>query len=161
MSRSQDSKAAAVRDAASNAELIAKSCEGTVQLVTHLAPAQQPGQLGDVRFLYPAPRMRAGPVRAGVISAAFPHLAAMADGDLPGFRDPGDRGLLPAAQFPADRVDQLIAGPGGQLVQALDEAVAGPGAIGGDHQPPPVPQRQRRNRRSACPQALSQPWQGG
>jgi hypothetical protein len=104
------------------------------------AAAQQPGELGHVCFVALAPRMRAAPVRAGVISAAFPDLAAVIDGDLPGvLRGQPDRVPLAPAQIPADRVDQLVPGPGGGLVQAGDQPVACPGPIGGDHQPPPVP----------------------
>ena len=84
-----------------------------VQLVPSRAFAQQPGQLGDVRFFDPAPRMPAGLVRAGTIGAALAHLAALIDGDLPGLlRDEPDRGALAGAQLPADRVGQLIAAAG-------------------------------------------------
>jgi len=82
--------------------------------------AQQPGQLGDVRFFDPAPRMPAGPVRAGVTGPALAHLAALIDGDLPGLRrDQPDRGALAGAQLPADGVGQLVPGPGGQLIQRV------------------------------------------
>jgi hypothetical protein len=57
---------------------------------------------------------------------------APADGDLPGLRqDQPDRGTLAAAQFPADRVSQLVAGPGGQLIEVGDQPVACPGSIRG------------------------------
>ena len=68
-----------------------------------LETAQQPGQLGDVRFLYPALAVRALPVRASIIGAALTDLPALVHGDLPG-------GLLPLAQLLAHRVDQLVAG---------------------------------------------------
>ena len=101
-----------------------------LQLVPGRALAQQPGQLGDVRFFDPAGPVRAAGVAAGVIGAALADLAAAVDGDLPGLlRDQPQRGLLPLAQRPADRVDQLIAAAGGQLIQVLDQLVAGPGPV--------------------------------
>src|SRR5450755_2464079 len=102
------------------------------QLVPARAAAQQPGQLGDVRFLDPARPVRAGSVAAGVIGAALADLAAAVDRDLPGLlRDQPQRCFLPLAQRPADRVGQLIAAAPGQLIQALDQGVAGPGAVEG------------------------------
>ena len=72
-----------------------------------LETAQQPGQLGDVRFLHPALAVGALPVRASIIGAALTDLPALVHGDLPG-------GLLLLAQLLAHRVDQLVAGPGRQ-----------------------------------------------
>jgi len=118
-----------------------------VQLVCVRAPAQQPGQLGDVRFFDPAPRMPAGPVRAGGSGPAFAHLPALIDRDLPAFlRDEPDRGALAGAERSADGVGQLVAGPGGQLIKAGDQPVAGPGPVRGHHPPPPERRRQRRDR---------------
>jgi hypothetical protein len=91
-----------------------------VQLVTARALAQQPGQLSDVRFFHPAPRMPAGPVRAGAIRAALTHLPALIDRDLPAIlRDQPDRGALTSAELPADGVGQLVPGSGGQLIKAM------------------------------------------
>ena len=88
--------------------------------------AEQPGQLGDVRFLDPAGPVRAALIGAGVIGAALPDLAAAVDRGLPGLlRDQPQRRLLPLAQRPPDRVGQLIAAAGRQGVQAGDQAVAG------------------------------------
>ena len=82
-----------------------------VQLVPVRAFAQQPGQLSDVGFLDPAPRMPAGPVRAGGSGPALAHLAALVDGDLPGLRrDKPDRVAFTGAQFPADGVGQWYPG---------------------------------------------------
>jgi len=53
------------------------------QLVPARTFAQQPGQLGNVRFLDQAPRMAAAAVRAGLIGAALPDLTAVIDRDLP------------------------------------------------------------------------------
>jgi hypothetical protein len=87
------------------------------------ALAQQGGQHADVGFFDPAPA-----VWAGVISAALTDLAAVVDGDLPGaVRDGRDRGALALTQVPAHGVDELVARPGGQGVQLLDEPVAGAG----------------------------------
>ena len=123
------------------------------QLVPGPALAQQPGQLGDVRFFDPAPAVGAAGVGAGVLGAALADLAAGIDGDLPGLlAGPAViAARLPLAQLPADGVDELVAGPGGQLVQAGDQPVAGPGAVAGDHQPPPVRRRQRGDRRRPGP----------
>ena len=104
-----------------------------VQLVSVRAFAQQPGQLGDVGFFGPAPCMPAGPVRAGVTGPAFAHLAALIDRDLPGLRwDEPDRVAFAGTEFPADGVGQLVPGPGGQLIKAGDQPVAGPGPIRGN-----------------------------
>jgi hypothetical protein len=85
-------------------------------------------------------------VGAGV-TAALADLAEVINRDLPGLLgDGGNCVLLALAQVPADGVDQLVAGPPRQLVQAGDEIVAGTGAVAGDHQPPPVPWRQGGNR---------------
>ena len=55
-----------------------------LQLVPARALAQQPGQLGDVRFFDPARPVRAACiVPAGVIGAAFADLAAAIDRGLP------------------------------------------------------------------------------
>jgi hypothetical protein len=119
-----------------------------VQVVPGGAVAQQPGQLGDMGFLDPAAAVRAAAISAGVIGAALAHLAMVIDGDLPGL--PGnlsDRGALAFTQFPPDRVDELVARPGCQLIQALDQPVAGPGAVTGHHQPPPELRWQRGERR--------------
>jgi hypothetical protein len=68
--------------------------------------------------------MRAAAVRAGFTGAALPHLVAAIDSSLPGFlRDTPERAPLTLAQVPADRVDQLVPGPGRKLVQVLDEPV--------------------------------------
>jgi hypothetical protein len=89
--------------------------------------AQQRSQLGDVRFFDPAGAVPAVQVAAGLIGVAFMDLAAGIYRDLPGLlRDGADRGLLPRAQLPADRVDDLAAGPRGQLVQPGDQVMAGP-----------------------------------
>lgn len=105
-----------------------------VQLIPGPAMAQQRRQLGDVRFFPPACAVRAPAVSAGVLGAALAHLAAVIDGDLPGLlRYQPDRGALAFAQFPADGVDELVAGPGGQPIQALE---------------PPERQGQRGDRRA-------------
>ena len=81
--------------------------------------------------------MRAARVPAGIIGAALADLARAVDGDLPaGLGDLADRGLLPRAQLPADRVDDLVAVPGREPVQLPDQGVAGTGPVAGDHQPP-------------------------
>jgi hypothetical protein len=54
-----------------------------LRLVPARAFAQQPGQLGDVRFLDPAGAVPAFQVAAGIIGAALTDLAAVIDGDLP------------------------------------------------------------------------------
>src|SRR5260370_28846027 len=97
-----------------------------VELVSRGAFAQQAGQLGDVRFFDPAPpAVPAVQVAAGALGAPLADLAALIDGDLPGLgRDSGDRGALPLAQFPANRVDHLVARPGGEGVQPGDQVVA-------------------------------------
>ncbi len=95
--------------------------------------AQQAGQLGDMRFFDPALAVPAAQVAARLISTPLADLTAGIDGDLPGCRRNGsDRGPLASAGFPADGVDDLVAAPGGQLVQAGDQVVAGAGAIAGD-----------------------------
>ena len=65
-----------------------------LQLVPVRAFTQQPGQLGDVRFLDPAAAVPAAGARAGAVGAALADLAAVIDGDLP--RLPGDQ---PMAAF--------------------------------------------------------------
>jgi hypothetical protein len=45
--------------------------------------AQQPGQLGDVRFFDPARPVRAARIGAGLIGAALADLAAAIDRGLP------------------------------------------------------------------------------
>ena len=68
-------------------------------------------------------------VRAGVAGAALADLAAAIDRDLPrAGGDQAQRRFLPLAQRPADRVDDLVPGPGGELVQVPDQVVAGPTA---------------------------------
>jgi hypothetical protein len=52
-----------------------------------------------------------------------------------------DGGALALAQIPADGVGQLVPRPCGQLVQAGDEVVSGPGAVASDHQPRPASSR--------------------
>ena len=118
-----------------------------LELVAAGSLAQQPGQLGDVRFLDPAGPVGAALVRAGPVSAALADLALAVDGDLPGgLGDRADRGLLPRAQFPADGVGDLVAVPGGEPVQLLDQGVAGAGPVAGDHQPAAQCRRERRDR---------------
>ena len=127
-----------------------------VQLVPARAFAQQPGQLGDVRFFDPAPRMPAGRSAQASAGPALAHLAALIDGDLPGLRrDEPDRVALAGAQLPADGVGQLVPGPGRQLIKAGDQPVAGPGPIRGHHQPPPERRRQRRDRVTEHLQVIS------
>jgi hypothetical protein len=119
-----------------------------LQLVPARAGAQQPGQLGDVRFLDPARPVHAAVPRAGVIGAALADLAASVDRELPRLgRDQPQRCFLPLAQHPADGVGQLIAAAGGELVQVPDQVVAGPGAVAGDHQLASQARRQRGDRR--------------
>src|SRR5262249_61751307 len=82
--------------------------------------AQQRGQLGDVRFLDPAPAVPAAGVRASLIRAAFADLAAVIDGDLPGILpDQPDRGLLPLIKLPPGRVTERAPAPAGDRVQRL------------------------------------------
>ena len=57
-----------------------------------------------------------------------------------------DRLAFPLAQAPADGVDLAAAGPGRKLIEAGDQPVAGPRAVAGDHQPPPVLRRHRGDR---------------
>ena len=93
-------------------------------------PFAQPGQLGDVRFLYPAGPVRAARVRAGAVGAALADLAPAVDRGLPGVPgDLADRRLLPRGEFPADGVGELVAVPGGEPVQLLDQGVAGAGPV--------------------------------
>src|SRR5262249_58739007 len=106
-------------------------------------------ELGDAGFLDPAAAVRAAAVGAGVFGAALADLTMAVDGDLPGAGgNGGDGGALAFPQFPANGVDQLVPRPGCELIQALDQAVAGPGAVAGDHQPPPEGRRQRGDRRA-------------
>jgi hypothetical protein len=49
----------------------------------------------------------------------------------------------------------VVAGPGGEGIQALDQAVAGTGAIAGHHQPPPERWWQGGNRRGQDLQVIS------
>src|ERR1700722_12334304 len=73
------------------------------QLVAVRAFAQQPGQLGDVRFFYPAGRVRAMRVPAGIVGAPLADLAQAVDGGFPGGPgDLADRRLPAGAQRPAD-----------------------------------------------------------
>jgi hypothetical protein len=56
-------------------------------------------------------------VAAGVIGAAFPHLTVGVNGDLPGLSWHGrDRLAFPLGKVPSDGVDELVAGPTGELV---------------------------------------------
>ena len=64
------------------------------QLVPGRSFAEQPGQLGDVRFLDPARPVRAARIGAGLIGAALADLAARVDRDLP-----GRPGTSPSAAF--------------------------------------------------------------
>jgi len=108
---------------------------------------QQPGQLGDVRFLDPALPVRAAPVRAGAVGAALADLAPAVDRGQPGvLGDRADRGPLSRREFPADGVGDLVAVPGGEPVQLLDQGVAGAGPVAGDHQLAPQRRRERRDR---------------
>jgi hypothetical protein len=64
-----------------------------LQPVAARAVAEQPGQLGDVRFLDPAGPVPALLVRAGLLRTALPDLAVRVDRGFPrGFRDQGQRG---------------------------------------------------------------------
>ena len=77
-----------------------------------------------MRFFDPAPAVAAVQVAAGLAGAALTDLAAGIDRDLPGLGGDGaDRGPLPCAELPADGVDDLVAGPGGQLIQPGDQGV--------------------------------------
>jgi hypothetical protein len=101
-----------------------------------------------VGFFDPAGLVRAARICARVPGAALADLAGRVDGDLPGLvRDQAQRGPLPLAQHPADRVGQLVSAAARQRVQPGDQAVAGPGPVGGDHQPAAEGGRQRRDRR--------------
>src|SRR6266516_506982 len=105
------------------------------ELVAAGAFAQQPGQLGDVRFFYPALAVRAARIGAGVTGAALADLALAVDRGLPCRPgDLADRGPLPRAQLPADGVGELVAVPSGEPVQFPDQGMAGPGTVAGDHQ---------------------------
>ena len=65
---------------------------------------------------------------------------------LPGTPEPG-RGVR-ARPVPSRRSRPAGArAAGGQLIQPPRETVAGPGTVAGDHQPPPVPARNRGDRR--------------
>ena len=91
--------------------------------------------------------MRAARVPAGIIGAALADLALPVDGGLPaGLGDLADRGLLPRAELPADGPGDLVAVPGGEPVQLLDQGVAGAGPVAGDHQLPAQRRRQRGDR---------------
>jgi hypothetical protein len=109
-----------------------------------------------VRLLDPAAAVRAAGVTADVDGSPLADLAALIDDDLPGSRGhQRDRAAFPFAQLPADRVRELVAAPGRQLVQPGDQAVAGPGAVAGDHQRAPEWRRQRRDRRVQYRQLIS------
>jgi hypothetical protein len=89
--------------------------------------AQQRCRPGDLRCFDPAPAVPAAQVTAGLIGAPLADLSASVDRDLPGAsRDGADCGAFPAAKFPADGVDDLAAGPGGQLIQPGDQGVGWP-----------------------------------
>ena len=117
------------------------------QLVAAGPLAQQAGQLGDVRFFYPAGPVRAARVAAGILGAALADLAPAVDRGFPGgLGDLADRGLLASAERPADGAGDLVAVPGGEPVQLLHQLVAGTGPVAGDHQPPPQRRRERLDR---------------
>ena len=116
------------------------------------------GTVGFVGIHWPTLRLRAlpGPSTCGARSAGpgrrrrpgAPGSPAAVNGDLPWLGDQPQRGPFPLAQHPADRVDQLEAAAGGQLIQPGDQAMAGPGSVGRDHQEL-APQRSAGHRR--CP----------
>ena len=119
-----------------------------VELVTAGTLAQQPGQLCHVGFFHPALAVAAAAVSARVAGAALADLAAVTDRALPGLHGhQPERGALTFTQLPAHGVDELVAGPGGEGIQPLDQPVAGAGTVAGHHQPPPVGRRQRGDRR--------------
>ena len=103
------------------------------QLVRARAFAQQPGQLGHVRFLDPACAVPAAGVRARVLGTALADLAAVIDRDLPRLlRDQPDRGLLPGIQFPPARVHQRVPPAAAQGIQVLHQLVTEPGTVNGN-----------------------------
>ena len=86
-------------------------------------------------------------VPAGRLGAALADLPAGVDRGFPcGAGDHPERGLLPLGERPADGVGELVPVAGGELVQPLDQVVAGPGAVAGDHQLPAELRGQRRDR---------------
>ena len=101
-----------------------------LQLVPVRAFAQQPGELGDVRFPYPAAAVPAAGVRAGAVGAALADLAAVVNRDLP--RLPGDQpdgGLLSGIQFPPARIHQRVSPAAGEGIQMLHQLVAETGTV--------------------------------
>ena len=63
------------------------------QMVPGRALAQQPGQLGDVRLLDPAPAVAAALIGAGIVCPALADLPARVDGRFPGLlRDQPHKG---------------------------------------------------------------------
>ena len=127
-----------------------------VELVAAGSLAQQPGQLGDVRFFYPAGGVGASRVLAGAVGPALADPAFPVDRGLPGgLRDLADRVPLTGAERPADRVCDLVTVPGGQPVKLFDQLVAGPGSVAGDHDPAAQPGRERGDRLAEQPQVIS------
>ena len=111
------------------------------------ARSQQPGQLGDVRFLDPAGPVAAPVVPAGRLGAALADLPPRVDRGFPrGARDQRQRDLLPFGQRPADRVGELAPAATRELVQAFDQVMAGARAVAGDHELPAERRRERRDR---------------
>jgi hypothetical protein len=107
-----------------------------------------------MRLFDPAPAVTAGQIAAGVISTALADLAVGID------RDEGDRVPLPAAQLPPDGADDLVADPGGELVQAGDQGVAGPGSVCGYRKlmPPGSTHESRRQRGHIAEPGTGQGW---
>ena len=68
-------------------------------LVMPLVRPQDPGQLGDVGFLDPAPAVGALPVCAGIPGVALADLAPDVDGDLP--RGLGDKPVAARSRSPS------------------------------------------------------------
>ena len=119
------------------------------ELVSVRAFAQQPGQLGDVRFLDPAPRMPAGagPRRRHRSGVRAPPRADRWRSARPAAGRAGSRRARgrPAPSRPSQA---FIAAAGGQLIQAGDQsAVVAPAPSAVTISQPPQPnQRQRGDR---------------
>ena len=125
------------------------------ELVCARALAQQPGQLGDVRLLTPAPLMPTPAVLAGVLGATLPHRPAVIDRDLPGaLGHPTDRRAVTSPQIPTHRAGQLTPGPGGELIQAGDQPMTAPSTIARHHQLAPRLRWQRRDRVPPHPEVI-------
>jgi hypothetical protein len=91
--------------------------------------------------------VRAARIRAGLLRTALADFPARVNGGLPGgLRNQHECCLLPLAERPPDRVDELVPVAGTELVQLLDQIMAGAGPIAGDHQPAPTGRRDRRDR---------------